>query len=98
MGAGFGAGALLIVAFVLSPFVVALIARTRLLLFALLPNLIIGLFFSVVGAFSSYNRTPDGGLSDETLVIVPMVLGLSVGCAVIVAAVVWFFRTSMSRG
>jgi len=97
MGAGFGAGALLILAFVLSPLVVSLVARTWLLVFALVPNLIIGLFVSVVGAFSSYNRTADGEFSNETFLIVPIVLGLSVGCAIIVTAVVWFFRTALSK-
>jgi hypothetical protein len=90
--AGFGAGALLVVAFVLCPLVVSLIARSRVLLFALLPNLIIGFFFSIVGAFSPYNRAHDGGFSDETFVIVPIVLAMSVGCAILVAAVVWVLR------
>jgi hypothetical protein len=87
--AGFGAGALLIIAFVVSPLVVSLIARRLILFFALVPNLIVAVLFSIVGAFSAYNRTAEGGFSDETFVIVPIVFAIGIGCATIVAAVVW---------
>jgi hypothetical protein len=93
-GAGFpGAGGILLLGILVSPLVVALIARTKLLLFAIVPNVMIGGFFSIVGALSPYNRTPEGGFTDETWTIVPIVLGISVGAALLLAGGVWFVRT-----
>jgi len=90
--AGFGAGAILVVALLFCPLVVSIIATKHLFVFALLPNIVIACFFSIVGALSPYNRAPGGGLSSESLFIIPMVFAISGACALLMTATVWLFR------
>jgi hypothetical protein len=96
--AGFGAGALLVIALLLSPLISSLIAGKRLFLSGFVPNILIASFFSIVGALSPYNRAADGGLSEESWIIIPMVFGVSVVCALLVVGPVWLVRKAIMRG
>ena|ERR1700730_4283863 len=59
----------------------------RLFLLALVPNILIASFFSLVGALSPYNQAPGGGgLSDESLFIIPIVFVTSCASAFLMAA------------
>jgi hypothetical protein len=93
--AGMGAGVILIVVLLFCPLVVAAVAARRLFLLALVPNLLIACFFSIVGALSPYNRSASGGLSEESLFIIPVVFLIGCASALSMAGAVWFVRNEI---
>jgi hypothetical protein len=96
--AGIGAGAVLIVVLLFCPLVVATVAAKRLFLLALVPNILIACFFSIVGALSPYNQAPGGGLSDESLFLIPIVFVISGASALLMSGAVWFVRKEIMGG
>lgn len=89
---GMGAGAMLLVALLLCPFITSLVAAERIFLAGLVPNIVIAIGGSIFAAQSPYIRTGwDGWL------IILSNIGMGIMFALFAAGVVWFVRKKIMR-
>ena len=91
---GMGAGAILIILLLLCPLLASMIAAQHVFLLGLVPNIVIAIGVTILGALSPYNRA-GSGLSEESLVIVPTVFAISIVSALLMAGAVWFVRNEI---